>query len=136
MQVTFVEQGSNFLSSVLDRELEKQFRVELQRGGMEMLNEELVDARVSGKAGLDVSDKRVLVSLKSGRSFRTDLLVCDTGRVSNTDSLGLGLASGLETDKNGFVLVDDDMQSGAGNIYAIGPCARRYRTLSVLLLKA
>lgn len=131
-----MEQRTNLLSSVLDRQLEKEFRVELQRGGMEMLNEELVDARVSGKAGLDVSDKRVLVSLKGGRSFRTDLLVCDTGRVSNTNSLGLELVTALETDKDGFVLVDDDMQSGAASIYAIGPCARRYRTLSVLLLKA
>jgi pyruvate/2-oxoglutarate dehydrogenase complex dihydrolipoamide dehydrogenase (E3) component len=50
----------------------------------------------------------------------THLLVA-TGRKPNTDDLGLDVA-GVETDARGFVAVDDQLQTSAEHIWAMGDC--------------
>jgi len=48
----------------------------------------------------------------------SDLLVA-TGRVPNTDQLGLE-AAGIATDERGFIVVDDKLRSPAPGVYAVG----------------
>jgi pyruvate/2-oxoglutarate dehydrogenase complex dihydrolipoamide dehydrogenase (E3) component len=50
----------------------------------------------------------------------THLLVA-TGRRPNTDDLGLD-AAGVETDKRGFIVVDDQLRTSAEHIWAMGDC--------------
>jgi pyruvate/2-oxoglutarate dehydrogenase complex dihydrolipoamide dehydrogenase (E3) component len=46
------------------------------------------------------------------------------GRVPNTDDLGL-TAAGVETDKHGFVTVDDELKTSVPGIWALGDCNGR-----------
>lgn len=50
----------------------------------------------------------------------THLLVA-TGRRPNTDDLGLE-AAGVETDKHGYIVVDDQLRTSAEHIWAMGDC--------------
>jgi len=47
-----------------------------------------------------------------------------TGRVPNTDDLGLAVAN-VEVDNRGFVLTDDNLQTSSPNIWAMGDCNGR-----------
>jgi pyruvate/2-oxoglutarate dehydrogenase complex dihydrolipoamide dehydrogenase (E3) component len=51
----------------------------------------------------------------------SDILVA-TGRLPNTAGIGLELA-GVELDQNGYVKVNDRLQTTAPNVWAIGECA-------------
>ncbi len=51
-------------------------------------------------------------------------LLVATGRRPNTDDLGLGKA-GIETDKNGYIRVDDQLRSSVPGVWAIGDCNGR-----------
>ncbi|MCV7054473.1 FAD-containing oxidoreductase [Mycolicibacterium gilvum] len=51
-------------------------------------------------------------------------LLVAVGRVPNTDDLGLE-AAGVETDKRGYVVVDDQLRTSAENIWAMGDCNGR-----------
>jgi pyruvate/2-oxoglutarate dehydrogenase complex dihydrolipoamide dehydrogenase (E3) component len=46
------------------------------------------------------------------------------GRTPNTDDLGLE-AAGIEVDEHGYIKVDDQLQSSARNVYALGDCNGR-----------
>lgn len=51
-------------------------------------------------------------------------LLVATGRVPNTDDLGLH-AAGVETDGRGYITVDDHMRTNVEGVYAIGDCNGR-----------
>lgn len=51
-------------------------------------------------------------------------LLVAVGRQPNTDDLGLDVA-GVETDKRGYVVVDDQLRTSAENIWAMGDCNGR-----------
>ena len=53
------------------------------------------------------------------RDFTGDALLLATGRVGNTDTLGL-TAAGIATAQRGFVSVDEQLQTRQPNIWAIG----------------
>lgn len=55
-------------------------------------------------------------------TLRSDALLVATGRGPNTSALNLP-AAGVETDTNGFIVVDDHMRTSADQIYAAGDCA-------------
>jgi len=46
------------------------------------------------------------------------------GRVPNTQDLGLE-AAGIEADANGYIQVDDQLRTSAGNVWALGDCNGR-----------
>ena len=64
----------------------------------------------------------VLLELPDGREERVDWVLAGTGRVPNTDTLGLE-AAGVHCDADGFVAVDARQRSNVPHIYAIGDCA-------------
>ncbi|MFQ5944920.1 MAG: mercury(II) reductase [Anaerolineae bacterium] len=53
------------------------------------------------------------------RVFQADQLLLATGVVPNSDHMGLQVA-GVQTDGNGFIEVDEHMQTSAAHIYAAG----------------
>lgn len=51
-------------------------------------------------------------------------LLVAVGRQPNTDDLGLE-AAGVETDKRGYIVVDDQLRTSVGHIWAMGDCNGR-----------
>ncbi len=75
---------------------------------------------VGGRSGTGVS---LIVQTSFGEKTiqGTDILVA-TGRSPNTTGIGLE-AAGIELDQRGFIKVDDQLQTTAPNVWAIGECA-------------
>jgi len=65
---------------------------------------------------------RFIIATDHGQ-LSADKLLIATGRVANTSGLNLA-AVGVETDKNGAILVDDQLQTNVKNIYAAGDCTK------------
>lgn len=57
-------------------------------------------------------------------THKADRLLIATGRAPNTNELGLDTI-GVETEKNGAVIVDDHMQTSVPGIYAAGDCTNQ-----------
>ena len=83
-----------------------------------LLNTELLE--VEGLSG-----QGIRMRLRDSRGERTlegsDLLVA-TGRIPNTQGLGLEKSS-VETDENGYIRVNERLQTSAPGIWAMGECA-------------
>ena len=69
-------------------------------------------------AGVTQDDSGVHVSLEDGKTFDADLLLVAVGRGPNTAGLGYE-EQGLTLDR-GFVITNDRLHTGVGNIYAVG----------------
>jgi len=99
---------------------------------LEFLDEEIVDAlsyhlRERGVIirhreeleRVDARDDGVVMSLKSGKQLKTDILLWAAGRTGNTEGLGLE-DIGLMPDKRGNVPVNSVLQTSIPHIYAAG----------------
>ena len=75
------------------------------------------------------------LELPDGRQERVDWVLAGTGRVPNTDALGLD-AAGVRCDASGFVEVDTRQRSSAAHIYAIGDCANPLMTANHAIAEA
>ena len=69
-------------------------------------------------AGVTQDDDSVHVSLEDGQTFDADLLLVAVGRGPNTSGVGYA-EQGLTLDR-GFVLTNERLHTGVGNIYAVG----------------
>jgi len=69
-------------------------------------------------AGVTQDDNGVHVTLESGKSFDAELLLVAVGRGPRTADLGYE-QQGITLDR-GFVIVDEKLHTGVGNIYAAG----------------
>ncbi|CAN5905157.1 Si-specific NAD(P)(+) transhydrogenase [soil metagenome] len=61
----------------------------------------------------------VVLSLKSGKQVKSDILLWANGRTGNTDTLGLECA-GLSANARGQLEVNDNFQTAQPHIYAVG----------------
>ncbi len=80
-------------------------------------------------------DGSLSVVLQDGSSLQTDLVLAATGRLANTDQLGLenvGVALGAK----GEVLVNDFYQTNISSIYALGDLIDRIQLTPVALAEA
>jgi dihydrolipoamide dehydrogenase len=68
--------------------------------------------------GVEQNDDGVKVTLVDGKTFEADLLLVAVGRGPVTANLGYEEA-GLNIDR-GFVITNDRLHTGVGNIYAVG----------------
>jgi mercuric reductase len=68
----------------------------------------------------------VLTAIVGGREreFRAERVLMATGRVANTEGLGLKEA-GVELDREGFIVVDESMRTSNPRIYAAGDVTNR-----------
>ncbi|MDB5386859.1 MAG: hypothetical protein JWM11_2505, partial [Planctomycetaceae bacterium] len=64
-------------------------------------------------------DDGVVLSLKSGKQIKTDILLWANGRTGNSDALGLE-ALGIAPNSRGHVPVNADFQTTVPHIYAVG----------------
>ncbi|SDD00901.1 dihydrolipoamide dehydrogenase [Sanguibacter gelidistatuariae] len=69
-------------------------------------------------SGVTQDDSGVHVTLESGKTFDADLLLVAVGRGARTADLGFE-AQGVTIDR-GFVITDDKLHTGVGNIWAVG----------------
>src|SRR3989440_554599 len=68
---------------------------------------------------IEGTDDGVILSLKSGKKLKTDILLWANGRTGNTDDLGLDKI-GIEVDSRGQIHVDDAYRTSVPHIYAVG----------------
>jgi mycothione reductase len=70
-----------------------------------------------------------VVSAKSRKGeeieVKSDQLMIATGRVPNSDTLGLE-KTGVKTDRRGFIEVDEYLETSAKGIFALGDAVGRY----------
>lgn len=64
---------------------------------------------------------KCVVSIKDGDPIQCDRVLLATGRTPATDELGLE-AIGLETDRRGFISVNDQYESSVEGVFAAGDC--------------
>jgi NAD(P) transhydrogenase len=64
-------------------------------------------------------DDGVILHLKSGKQLKTDVLLWANGRTGNSDEMGLE-ALGVIPDRRGNLPVNDNFQTAAPHIYAVG----------------
>ncbi|MCP4601582.1 MAG: dihydrolipoyl dehydrogenase [Proteobacteria bacterium] len=110
-KVTVVEYLDHILPEV-DTEIAKLAQRTLKRQGIEfMLGVRVKVARVEGD--------KCRVEIEGSKAIEADRVLVAVGRSPQTEGLGLESA-GIQTDKQGFIVVDDRFQTTAPNIYAIG----------------
>lgn len=99
---------------------------------LEFLDDEIVDAlayhmRERGVvirhreeyASVEGRDDGVILSLKSGKQIKTDVLLWANGRTGNSDNLGLETV-GIAPNSRGHIPVNEDFQTSVPHIYAVG----------------
>jgi pyruvate/2-oxoglutarate dehydrogenase complex dihydrolipoamide dehydrogenase (E3) component len=117
-RVTVIQRGGQ-IASREDSDVGQALLQLFQEEGVEvLLNTHVVD--VAGTSGMEVN-VTVQTSEKKMTLRASDLLVA-TGRIPNTDGIGLELA-GVELDARGYVKVNEELQTTASDVWALGECA-------------
>jgi dihydrolipoamide dehydrogenase len=117
-KVTMLEAASEFLPTT-DAAISKEaYKIFCKQG---------LDIQLNSKVtGTNYSEGKVEVHYESKggqQSKAYTKVIVAVGRTPNTANLGLESA-GVKTDERGFVVVDDDCNTGVTNIYAVGDCVR------------
>jgi pyruvate/2-oxoglutarate dehydrogenase complex dihydrolipoamide dehydrogenase (E3) component len=117
-QVTVLEAGSQ-LASREDTDVGAALLELFQDEGIDVLLGTQV-SRVEGRSGQNI---RIHAKDRNGERIleATDLIVA-TGRTANTDGIGLE-QTGVELNENGYIKVNERLQTTAANIWAMGDCA-------------
>ncbi|MEC8411387.1 MAG: dihydrolipoyl dehydrogenase [Planctomycetota bacterium] len=68
-----------------------------------------------------VENGECLVKIKGQEPLTAERVLLCTGRVPNTDSIGLETV-GIETDARGTIQIDENFTTSAAGVYAIGDC--------------
>ena len=92
------------------------------------------DAAIDRVDKLD--DGSLCVHAQDGRRFETDLVLCATGRVPNTQGLGLAEAGVELRADSGAVVVDAQFRSSVPSIYALGDVIDRMQLTPVAIAEA
>jgi dihydrolipoamide dehydrogenase len=86
-----------------------------------------LDVRLGAKvSGADIGKDGVALKYtdaKGERSVTVDTVVVAIGRKPHTESL-FGDGTGVQVDERGFIKVDDECRTGAGNVWAVGDVVR------------
>lgn len=110
-QVTLIHKGSQLLDRE-DEDVADEVKKILEEDGIEVLLNANTK-RASGAIALQVE-------LPDGtRSLKGSHLLVATGRVPNTDALGLE-AAGITTDERGYVRVNEFLETSVDGVYALG----------------
>lgn len=118
-RVTVVEKGPRLVQHE-DEDVSQAVREILEAEGIEIrLNAECLTARRDGDGiavGLDCTE--------GAPAVQGSHLLLAVGRVPNTDDLGLDKA-GVDTDKRGYIQVDEQLRTNVPGIWALGDCNGR-----------
>jgi pyruvate/2-oxoglutarate dehydrogenase complex dihydrolipoamide dehydrogenase (E3) component len=115
-KVTIVEKAPRLIARE-DEDISRAIQEILEREGIQLrLNAECISARNQGDrvvVGLDCAD--------ASREVIGSHLLLAVGRVPNTGDLGLDKA-GVDTDKAGYIEVDEQLRTNVPGIWALGDC--------------
>ncbi|MCE5254536.1 MAG: dihydrolipoyl dehydrogenase [Actinomycetia bacterium] len=96
-----------------DKRLAKQFQGVYRKRGIQVLLETKVEHI------LEYAADHVVAKLSDGAEVRAEKVLVSVGRTPNTAGLGLENV-GVQTDRRGYVVVDDCLETTVPGIYAIG----------------
>jgi len=117
-RVTVLEHGPQLARSEDSDVAEEILRLFRDEGIEVLLNADAVQAE-----GISGEDVRLQVrDLQSERILEGSHLLAASGRVANTDGLGLENA-GVESDDRGYIRVNERLQTTARDTWAMGDCA-------------
>jgi pyruvate/2-oxoglutarate dehydrogenase complex dihydrolipoamide dehydrogenase (E3) component len=115
-EVTIIEMGSRLIGRE-DPDVSAEVRKILENEGVHLrLDAKCISFRKEGDkiaAGVDCQD--------GDREVLGSHVLLAVGRVPNTDDLGLDKA-GVTVDKQGYIIVDDQLRTNVPGIWAIGDC--------------
>src|SRR6266568_3434662 len=114
-QVTVIQRGAGLLARE-DPDVAEEVANIMREDGLEILLETKpvsVKQLSAGDIGLTVQTKT------GGRTLKGSHLLMAAGREPNTDWLNLD-AAGIQTDKRGFIQVNDRLETNVPGIYALG----------------
>lgn len=123
--VCLVYRGEDVLRH-FDADISTQVHKELQRQGIRVVTQAVFE-RIEERQG---GEKRV--SLSNGQHIDTDLVFWAVGRKPATKGLGLENA-GVEVDKAGAIVVNEQSQSTAPSIFAVGDVTDRVNLTPVAI---
>lgn len=111
---TIVLEASKRIFPGIDSEMANLAHRVFKKQGFKIHTETFVEsARVEGD--------KCIVEVKDGGTITCDRVLLATGRRPATESVGLETI-GLETDRHGFIPVDERFETSVENVYAIGDC--------------
>ncbi len=112
--VTILERADR-LAANLDSDISAQIREVLEQEGVEVLTDAEVEKIFVEQHIYQVD----YVQQGAKKTVRGDQLLVATGRTPNTDSLNLD-AAGVQTDRRGYIQVDEYFRTTAEGVWAIG----------------
>jgi pyruvate/2-oxoglutarate dehydrogenase complex dihydrolipoamide dehydrogenase (E3) component len=113
--VTLIERSSRILQNE-DEDVADELQLVLERDGVQVVLDAFIK-RVGSTAGRMV-DIEIISAGKPLHVSGTHLLIA-TGRTPNTETLDL-FKTGIQTDSDGFIPVNDQLQTAVDGIYALG----------------
>ncbi|MBH88478.1 MAG: glutathione-disulfide reductase [Pelagibacterales bacterium] len=122
--VTIVYRGTNLLRG-FDSDISKLITEELKNSKIKVLTEIEISSVSKTSAGLSTL-------LSNGEVIISDEVMFATGRVPNTNSLGLEKV-GIKTGSIGEIIVDDNNETNLKNIFAIGDVTNRINLTPVAI---
>ena len=123
-QVTLLHRGEQVLNG-FDQDVRPFIAAEMRKAG--------VDLRLPGEvARIDRAGGGLQVTLKNGDTLPADTVLYATGRVPNTEGLGLE-AAGVTLSTKGAIEVDAHYQTSVPSIHAIGDVTARVQLTPVAL---
>jgi len=123
--VCLVYRGEDILR-YFDTDVSVQVHSELKRQGIRVITQAVFE-KIESQGG---DQKRV--TLSNGAEINTDLVFWAVGRKPATKNLGLENA-GVDLDKNGAVVVDENNRSSVDNIFAVGDVTNRVNLTPVAI---
>jgi len=126
--VSLIYRGPLFLRG-FDQDLRATLAGEMVKGGVDLCFNTEVDRLEEIEGG------GIRVCGPTGEEFEVDLVLWATGRVPNTEGLGLGMA-GVTLGNGGEVAVDEYSRTSVENIYAVGDCTDRVALTPVAIAEA
>ncbi|MDA1000380.1 MAG: FAD-containing oxidoreductase [bacterium] len=118
-EVTIIQRDSHLVSRE-DEDVSEAVREILEA-------EDITVCTDTGDLKIESRDGKIAIGMMCGgapREVAGSHLLVATGRVPNTDDLGLD-AAGIETDARGFIGVDDQLRTNVPGVWAMGDCNGR-----------
>ncbi|MBU7008244.1 dihydrolipoyl dehydrogenase [Phosphitispora fastidiosa] len=121
-EVTIVEIMPSILSGI-DKEAARLMQTLFKKQGITLKTGTGIQQVTKGQDG-------VAVTLETGEEIRADQMLVSVGRAFNTEGIGLDNV-GVKTGLKGEIPVNSRMQTGVGNIYAIGDVTNKIQLAHV-----
>lgn len=122
--VTLLYRGERLLKA-FDQDISVRVEKNIESAGIRLLKK-------TNPISLTADGEDRVVALDSGETLRLDQLMWAIGRRPKTDSLGLDQA-GVELDRAGAIIVNDDYQTSTDSIFAVGDVTNRVNLTPVAI---